>query len=183
MAKIESLTKTTKSGLKITLRTPLPGEGKELLETMTEVMRESDHLLTTPEEFKYTVEQEENLIRDHLEHPDKLIIIPEIEGKIAGMLNFSAGHRRRIAHQGEFGVSLRARYRGQGVGRLLMEELLKWARENPRLETVRLRVHAKNSDAAGLYRKLGFREEGRELKGAKYGPGQYDDVILMAVEV
>lgn len=183
MAKIESLTKTMKSGLKITLRTPVPGEGKDLLEAMTAVMRESDHLLTKPEEFKYTVEQEEALIRDHLEHPDKLLIVPEIEGKIAGMLSFSVGHRQRIAHQGELGVSLRAQNRGQGVGRALMEALLSWARANSRVETVRLRVHAKNSGAVALYRKLGFREEGRELKGAKYGAGEYDDVILMAVDV
>jgi RimJ/RimL family protein N-acetyltransferase len=183
MAKIEAVKRITKSGLNITLRTPMPGEGKELLEAMTEVIRESDHLLTTPEEFKYTVEQEEGLIRDHLENADKLLIVPELEGKIAGMLSFSAGHRRRIAHQGELGVSLRANCRGQGVGRFLVEELLKWAKNNPRLETVRLRVHAKNIDAVALYKKMGFREEGRELKGAKFGPGQYDDVILMAVDV
>lgn len=183
MAKIETVSKTTASGLKLTLRTPLPGEGKELLEAMTEVMKESDHLLTEPSEFKYTVEQEEGLIRDHLEHADKLLIIPEIDGKIAGMLSFAVGHRRRIAHQGEFGVSLRAQYRGQGVGKLLMQELLNWAKANPRVETVRLRVHGQNTGALGLYQSLGFKEEGREIKGAKYGPGKYDDVVLMAVEV
>jgi RimJ/RimL family protein N-acetyltransferase len=183
MAKIETVSKTTKSGLKLTFRTPMPGEGKDLLETMREVMRESEHLLTEPDEFKYTVEQEESLIRDYLEHPDKLLVVPEIEGKIAGMLNFSVGHRRRIAHQGDLGISLRAQYRGRGVGRLLMEEFLKWAHANPRLETARLRVHARNEGAFALYRALGFREEGRELKGAKLGPGNYDDVILMAVDV
>lgn len=182
MAKIETVRKTTKSGLQITLRTPMPGEGKALLEAMREVMKESEHLLTEPDEFKYTVEQEESLIQDYLEHPDKLLIVPEIEGAIAGMLNFSVGHRRRIAHQGDFGISLRGKYRGQGVGRLVMGEFLEWARENPRVETVRLRVHGRNAEAVALYRSLGFREEGRELKGAKLGPGSYDDVILMAVE-
>ncbi|MBY0451563.1 MAG: GNAT family N-acetyltransferase, partial [Bdellovibrionaceae bacterium] len=81
------------------------------------------------------------------------------------------------------GVSALPEYHGLGLGRIMVENLLKWAATTPNVETVRLRVHEKNVGAHALYVKLGFTEEGREVRGVRFGPGQYDNVIAMAFDV
>jgi len=183
MAKLVPTTKVTHKGLQINLRSPELGEGEALLKVVKEIFRTSAHLLTQPDEFTFTTEQENEFIQSYLAHPDKIIILAEVEGEIVGMMSFAVGGKRRIAHTGEFGVSLLPEFQGKGVGECMVKALAEWARANPRVEALRLRVHAQNTGAVGLYRKLGFREEGREIRGAKMGPDSYDDVLLMALDV
>lgn len=179
MAKLNPFQFTAKNGKKITLRSPEVGEGSKLIETVLIIMQTSDHLLTQADEFKYTPEQEDEMIKNYLAHSDKLIIVPECESKIIGMMDFSVGGKRRNSHAGEMGMSLLPDFRGAGIGREMLNALLSWAKENPRVEKINLRVHAKNASAIRLYKKAGFEEEGREVKGAKLAEGIYDDVILM----
>ncbi|HWU43082.1 MAG TPA: hypothetical protein VN132_06580, partial [Bdellovibrio sp.] len=68
MGKINDQILKTKSGKQISLTTPQPGEGAALLECVTKVMATSEHLLTSADEFKYTAEQEDNMLRTYLDH-------------------------------------------------------------------------------------------------------------------
>jgi RimJ/RimL family protein N-acetyltransferase len=147
------------------------------------VMRESPHLLLEPDEFSYTVEQEAEILRTYRDHEDKLWIVPVVEGQLVGALNFSAGGRKRLKHFGSFGVSLLPSMVGQGIGRRMMRAMIDWAEAHPRLEMIRLQVHARNTGALRLYQALGFVEEGREKRGVKFVDGTYDDVISMALEL
>ena len=52
---------------------------------------------------------------------------------------------------------------GQGLGRLLLSGLIDWARAAPRVRKIELNVRATNTRAIGLYRSLGFEEQGRQL--------------------
>ena len=111
------------------------------------------------------------------------MMAPEVDGRLVGLLNFSPEARRRNSHQGEFGVSALPEFHGLGLGRIMVEALLKWAATSPNIETVRLRVHEKNVGAYALYKKLGFIEEGREVRGVRFAQGEYDNVISMAFNV
>lgn len=172
-----------KKGTEVLLTTPRPGEGAELIKCVNEIMLHAEHLLTTAHEFKLTAEQEDEMLREHFEHRDKIVIVPKVGGRIVGMMNFKAGNRKRNSHQGEFGMSVHPKFQGQGIGRLLLDALLQWAGKNPRIETVRLKVLAKNQSAYKLYLSCGFKEEGREVNGVKLANGVYDDIICMARSV
>ncbi len=93
---------------------------KKLLELGKSVMAESIYTLTEADEFNLTVEQEADWIQERLDHPAKTVIVAEIvaedDGAIIGIIDFSNGHRRRIAHQGDFGMSVAAGYREIGIG-------------------------------------------------------------------
>lgn len=52
------------------------------------------------------------------------INIAEINEKIVGCLNFSGGPRQRIAHVGEFAVSVLKEYWGNGIGKELIKYLI-----------------------------------------------------------
>lgn len=183
MAQISPLQKTLKNGQILTLSTPTGGEGEEILQVVKQILGESEYLLTEPEEFQLTVEEEEDMVATFLEHPEKLIVIPRIDGRMIGMTHFDCGTRRKTAHQGSFGTSVLREFWGIGVGQAMLDALLDWARAHPRLEQVRLEVYSKNISAYSLYKKAGFIEEGRKLRAIKTRDEKYDDMILMAMSV
>ena len=183
MSKILETKKVAKNGIEVTLLSPPVAAGGEILEVVKGIMRKSEHLLTEQDELTFTAQDEEEMIRAYTEHPDKVIIVPKVAGKIIGMMDFRCGLRRRISHQGEFGMSIEPAFQGLGIGRMMLDELVKWATGNPRIETLRLSVHAKNVRAIALYRSAGFSEEGRQLNGVRLGKASYDDVIAMARSV
>ena len=183
MANLKPIPRKNKNGIEVTLCSPQPGQGAELLAAMKIVMNTSQHVLTSPDEFNYTVVQEEEMIQSYLNHPDKIMIIPMVNQKIVGLLDFSVGHRRRILHHGELHMSVISEFQGQGIGQLILDALIDWSSQHPSIEYLRLRVFAKNLPAIALYKKMGFIEEGREIKGVKFDDNSYDDVISMAREL
>lgn len=183
MAKIQEVTKVAKDGTRVTLFTPGLDDAAEILATMQIVIDVSPHLLITTPEFTFTVEQQKEIVQKHFDHPDKVMIVPRVDGRIVGMMNFGVGMRNRIAHWGSFGMSLLPEFTGRGIGRIMLETLLDWAAAHPRVETVRLQVHARNTNAIALYHSCGFTDEGRESRGVKFVDGTYDDVISMAKHV
>jgi RimJ/RimL family protein N-acetyltransferase len=94
-------------------------------------------------------------------------------------LDFSNGRRLRIAHTGEFGMSVEKSFRDQGVGSLLLEALINWATLNATIEKIGLNVHSNNERAIALYKKMGFEVKGIRKHDLKYGDGQYVDRHVM----
>lgn len=183
MAELIPRTIKTKTGLEVLLRSPRADEAAEFLAAMKEIMAQSPYVLSEPDEFNPTVEEQAKLLASYAVHPDRLWIAPMIDGKFAGGMDFRAGSKRLNSHHGSLGISIASSLRGQGVGRAVMEALIEWAYENPRIETLRLQVFPRNLAAMNLYRSLGFVEEGRELRAIKFADGTYEDLVSMAKDV
>ena len=84
-----------------------------------------------------------------------------------------------MSHAGGFGISVNPDWRGQGVGGAMLDTLLEWASDNPRIEKISLDVLASNSGAIRLYEQKGFSIEGRKAKAIKFEDGTYDDDVHM----
>jgi putative acetyltransferase len=69
---------------------------------------------------------------------------------------------------------------GQGIGTALLGDLLAWARRDPRVTKVELRVRSTNTRAIALYTKLGFVEEGRFRRRLRLDDGTFVDDLGMA---
>jgi RimJ/RimL family protein N-acetyltransferase len=76
-------------------------------------------------------------------------------------------------------MGLLPRARGTGLGRRLVESVVKSAREHG-MERIQLDVFATNTRAIRLYQNLGFVAEGRQRRARKLD-GEYDDLILMGL--
>ncbi|CAN5753841.1 hypothetical protein BH24DEI2_BH24DEI2_04530 [soil metagenome] len=109
---------------------------------------------------------------------NQISILALVEGEIIGALNFSGGRRLRVRHSGEFGMSVSKVYWGQGVGSLLLDTLLSWARQTGIVKKINLRVRTDNHRAVALYERKGFVEEGMLTKGMFVG-GRYYDLLAM----
>jgi hypothetical protein len=106
MAEFLSQKFKSKSGHEVTIRSANTSDAIAILELSKSVMAEEVYMLTSSSEFKMTLEAEERWIESHLSKPNDLILLAEIESQIVGMLDFSNGRRERIAHTGEFGMSI-----------------------------------------------------------------------------
>ncbi|RFB18293.1 GNAT family N-acetyltransferase [Bacillus sp. HNG] len=164
--------------MEINIRPVRKEDAPQLIEHTKIVLTESTFMLTTPEEFTLTVEEEEKWIEDHTK-PGNLIVVAEIEGKIIGNLNFQTSKKKRLSHLGYFGISIQEAYCNHGIGSKLMEYLLGWAQKEPGLEKVCLEVFSHNKRAIHLYKKFGFKEEGRKVKYVKFSDTHYEDEIIM----
>lgn len=84
-----------------------------------------------------------------------------------------------FAHTGTLGMGLLPEFRGQGLGRRLLEATLTRAYDIG-IERVELQVFESNTAAIRLYEKIGFQTEGRLHKKLCID-GVYQDVIQMAL--
>jgi RimJ/RimL family protein N-acetyltransferase len=97
---------------------------------------------------------------------------------IIGYAHVTFAAKRSRNHSCGFGIVIHQDYQKQQYGRILMESTLKLA-ENIGKEKVWLHVYANNKPALALYRKFGFKEEGR-FRREELKEGKYRDVISMA---
>ena len=112
-----------------------------------------------------------------------MFLVAEDAGTIVGHAHLEALALAVTAHVVRLTIAVQEGHQGRGVGRALMNELLRWAREAPQVEKVELQVRASNDRAIALYRSLGFVEEGRKTRRLKIGPNEYLDDVYMALWV
>ena len=93
-----------------------PEDAEALLEYCRAVGGESDNLNFGPEGLLLSVEAERAYLAKTLESSRDLYLICVEEGAILGAANFRAYGRERLAHRGEFGISVRRTYRHSTAG-------------------------------------------------------------------
>jgi len=131
----------------------------------------------SPGEFSLSIAEEEQFIQSH-QAPGALLLFALCEEEVIGSLGFQAGKLARTRHAGTFGVSVARQWRGVGVGSVLIERLLAWAREHPEIERVGLEVFSTNPGAYRLYRRFGFQEEGRRRGAIRMGASRVDAIQM-----
>ncbi|SIR88331.1 Protein N-acetyltransferase, RimJ/RimL family [Peribacillus simplex] len=167
------------NGLAYLIRTGELEDAEAVLDVQNSVISEGEYFIAVSEEFDKTPEQQRDWIRRLLENERETIIVAEINGEVIGWIGFQSENRKRMSHKGSFGVMIRKKYRGMGIGKELIKALLEWAEANPFIEKVSLGVFSTNQRAISLYKRLGFVEEGRKIKEFKMSEREYVDDIIM----
>ncbi|MCR1899915.1 GNAT family N-acetyltransferase [Irregularibacter muris] len=167
-----------KDGSIITIRKAVSSDAKEVLEYIHKISSESDFLTFGEGEFHRTIEQQKNFIYDIAKRKNALFIVAEIDGKIVGNLNFSGGLRPRMAHTGEFGLSVLQEYWGKGIGTKLIKNLIQWCKKSETIRKINLKVRNDNHLAIHLYKKLGFKQEGIITRDFLVDNRFYDSIFM-----
>jgi [ribosomal protein S18]-alanine N-acetyltransferase len=88
-----------------------------------------------------------------------------------------------IAGQCEiYNIAVHPDFQGQGWGKYLLKQAMAAAREI-RCESIFLEVRASNRPARGMYQALGFNEIGIRKNYYKIANGQYEDAVMMAMDL
>lgn len=178
--KIVEQTITLKNGQSCVLRSPETEDAEQLVEYVKATAGETDFVIRYPEEADIPVEQEKFFLQHFAESDRDLMILAEVDGKIAGNCQFSeiGKGRIKVRHRCSFAIGLYREYWGLGIAKALMELLTEKAAELG-YEQMELEVVSSNERAIGLYKRMGFVKTG-EIPGAmKYKDGTYDGVDIM----
>jgi len=109
--------------------------------------------------------------------------VPQVVAKdgpqVVGWCDIRPGWPDTLRHCGSVGMGLLPAYRGQGIGRRLLEACLVAARQAG-ITRVELEARADNDAALRLYTRMGFAHEGTKRRGMKVD-GQYVDTLSMAL--
>jgi ribosomal protein S18 acetylase RimI-like enzyme len=107
---------------------------------------------------------------------ESFVLAAFVDGQIAGMAGFFRSPEEKTRHKARiWGVYVKPEHRGKGIGRALMDELLRRARTQPDLEQITLSVTSTQTAARALYLDLGFTIYGREPQALKIGEAYTDE--------
>lgn len=146
----------------------------EALENVPGAFTESaeDHRKTSVEKFA------ENL---RATAPDRFVVGAIAGGALVGMAGFFRHQGNKVRHKGHiWGVYVKPEAHGQGIGRSMLNEVIRRAQALPDLEQVTLAVGHTQTAARELYESLGFVFYGRESHALKVD-GSYIDENWMQI--
>jgi len=169
----------SKKGTNILIRYPNKKDAGQMMEYINTLSKEKTFItfqgeqIGLDEEIKYL----EDLLKKITDK--KAIHLLVFSGdRLIGISSVSLGQRTQ-RHIGLLGITITKKFRGEGIGKLLLQTVINEAIRNLEgLEIILLGVFSNNSLAYNLYTEFGFMEEGRLPKGVKLENGYVDHIYM-----
>ena len=177
MAKIDPIELNLNIGL-LTIGSAEVEDAEEIISFVKQVDGETSFLMRESGEFNMSLENEEGFIKNKLESNTELFLVAKLNGNVIGTLGFMNNQLKRYKHKGQFGISIKKEFWGNGIGSKLIETLLVWA-DSVGIGKISLEVDSNNLRAISLYKNFNFKEEGILEKDKYLGNGVYIDSIVM----
>ncbi len=159
-------------------RRPKEEDAEDIIRYLNIVGGESDNLLFGENEFNLTVDEEKEYIRKLNSDNNTFMILAFVEKSLVSIAQISRINQKRIAHNSELAISVKKEYWRQGIGSIMMNELIQFAKEQGEIKNISLGVKASNSKAIKMYDKFGFQKVGVHKNYFNIN-GEFDDKILM----
>lgn len=168
-----------KDGQQLVIRIPELDDAQGLINQMQAVDGETKFLARESDEFNFTVEQEREFIKNHMNDENSCFLIAELGGRI--IANCSVGlilNKKRYLHRAAMGIAVLKAYWSKGIGKIMMQECINWCKENG-VEQLELEVVTQNDRAVSMYKSFGFEIYGTKKHALKYSDGTYADEYHM----
>ena len=158
-------------------------DGQALFDNFMLTHAQTDWLLSYPDENSMNAAQEAAFLKEKAMSPNEIEIIAEIDGKVVGSAGIErVGHKDKVKHRAEFGISVDKDCWGLGVGRALTRACIECAKTAGYLQLELQAVEA-NERAVALYRSEGFVEYGRNPRGFRSRINGWQPILLMRLEL
>lgn len=174
---------TLKDGRVCTIRTPRAADGAALLAYMLQCNGETEFVLSYPDEFSLTAEQEGSFVEGQALSPDSLLITCFDGDRAVGSAQIRFDHRDKLRHRASVGIGILRDYWRQGIATRMMELLIAQAQARPGVASITLEYIEGNDRARALYEKLGFRERYRDPDAIRLRGGDRLALIGMVLDL
>ncbi|MGD0576756.1 MAG: GNAT family N-acetyltransferase [Candidatus Staskawiczbacteria bacterium] len=111
-----------------------------------------------------------------------IYLFAEHDGRIIGSADIDL-FEGRGNHVGDFGIKIVEGYRGMGLGKFLMAEVMRLANKQlkPAPKIIFLQAFANNKSAIGLYQKMGFKIVAKIPKMREYKGKLVDEIVMQKI--
>lgn len=169
-----------KNGEEIVLRTPLREDLDELIKYANALSQEDTYLIlagevvTREEEIRYL-----DQILFEIERANRFHVFAFVKDKLVANADIHriTRFRTRSFHVGEMAISVAKEYRGQGIGREILQILI-YESKKMGLQLLILDAFAENVRAIELYKTLGFKISGEHPNFFRYKTRLMGQVLM-----
>lgn len=167
-------------GERVRLRPGAPEDAAPILDMLNVVCREREFLLT--DLFNFTPEEERAFLSGFQPAESLLLMAEAAGGRLVACADAQrdrGGTAAKTRHVAWIGIALARDYRGRGLGRALIGQFIAWGR-TAGIHYLGANVFASNARSLALFRRMGFRECGRQ-RDAVCIDGRYVDLVEHAI--
>ena len=168
---------TDKKGIKVEFR-PCQSDDTEMLWEMFSTLSENSVSNLIPPFTRERVKGWTSNI-DYNKVLAIVAVIEEDQKRIIGDASLKFNSNEDSKHKAELGIAVHDKYQNKGIGTDLLRHLLNIAKMK-KLRKVWLEVVTSNTIAIHIYKKAGFRIEGKLIK-ERFINGKYRDEYRMAI--
>ena len=165
---------------KIEIKEALPDDANIIIAYTKRIGGESDNLTYGADGLSLTTEQEKAFLQSMKDNKYSVFYCAWRNNELVGTGSISS-LKRRMNHRAELGLSVVKAEWNNGIGSMLMERLIEYARKNG-IEIINLEVRSDNTRAIHLYKKYGFKYIGTSPAFLKID-GKYVDFELMYLDL
>ncbi len=175
---------TLKDGRKALLRNPRNEDIPQLLEYLVISSGETDFIMRYPEECAmYTPEGEAQWVESNNSAENTVVLVCEVDGKIAGNCNISRSGMMKIRHRATIAIALLSKFWGQGIGTAMFREMIRIAEGWEDVTQLELEFVEGNARARALYEKMGFRITGVRPDAIRLKDGTLRNEYMMVRKI
>lgn len=167
-----------KSGKQITIRVPKVKDAQAVLNLKRNYIKSTTTLPLTLEEYPNDLEKESCLIKEYEKSDNSIFLIAAFNNELIGNIDLTGSKRSKMCHTAMIGMGINESWRNQGLGKILIECVIDWAKKKSEIEIVWLDVYASNDIGYNLYKKAGFEVSGI-IKGFFKEGHRYIDKVQM----
>ncbi|CAG9614098.1 hypothetical protein BACCIP111899_03325 [Bacillus rhizoplanae] len=171
-----------RNGKEIIIREALQKDAQSMIDFYNVVGGETDFLSFGKNEFSMSLHDYEKFIESTRVDNSSIILLATMDDEILSIASITSSPKARTKHVGTLGIVIAEEHCGFGLGRILMDELIEWARLNGTTKKIHLVTREDNDRAIELYKKVGFEEEGL-LKQDTYINGVYYNTLIMGLMI
>jgi ribosomal protein S18 acetylase RimI-like enzyme len=137
-----------------------------------------------PEAFSSSYEEESTysleVYSNRLSGTQAVALGAFVEQKLVGVVTLFYEQKKKLIHRASIvAMYVDQDYRNVGIGKALMVQAIKQARESESIKQLYLSVTSSNLPAKGLYQSLGFKTYGVDEQAMKVDDTYYDEDLMV----
>jgi len=154
-------------------------DASEVIALLDQIGQESSFTSLDENGLSISESEMQIFIDKQAQSENQITLLAFLNDELAGIINITADQRPRVRHIGDIFLGIKKSFWGSGLGSILMEEAIEWAKTSGVIRRLQLTVQKRNLAAIHLYEKMGFITEGLQERGACIERGEFLDVYLM----
>ena len=125
-------------------------DAAELVSFLNRVSVETDFTSLDRDGILMTDTEMELFLDKQAHSENQITLLALLNDEIAGIVNITADQRKRVQHIGDLFIVIGKKYWNNGLGSLLLEEVVEWAQASGILRRLQLTVQTRNQAAVHL---------------------------------